>query len=418
LVCLLINTLSNVAGDLVGASVMLAKNSPDRIDRRLIVGLCLAIGALLVMPWQTTVAHELEDLEDSIAEDTDLLEISATSIGQATLNESDSSGSYELDIIGSYRLLKREPGQVVGDGRLSLWVFTVGKLGNDAAAMAKDAGLPWITSDVSVDESSTHIGVLAWQQQFFREQLLLTAGKLFVGNFVLSSDYYAANTSGFMNRAISNDRAGRYFDILGLGAQARWQADNWYSSISFADADAEDEIDFDSLADGEFVWVGEFGIATGLGTGRSEVGFLLSSIDQTDTFEAEDSVGLAFQHEYAEDAEYAVFGRYTWRSGGKVRPGMNANNELPMEEGGFVGWRWNRAFGRANEHLAVAAFYGELTREKKRRGFDRDQYGLESYWRVQWADWAAFTFDVQLMKNLQDDWEVIPGVRLKLTGIF
>ena len=101
-----------------------------------------------------------------------------------------------------------------------------------------------------------------------------------------------------------------------------------------------------------------------------------------------------------------------------MRPGINANNELPMEEGGFGGCRWNRAFGRANEHPAVAALYGELTREKKRRGFDRDQCGLEFYWRVQWADWAAFTFDVQLMKNLQDDWEVIPGVRLKLTGNF
>lgn len=228
---------------------MLTRTSPGKVTvPRIFMG-CQAIAAFIVMPWHATMAHELEDLEDSIAEDTDLLEISATSIGQATLNEGDSSGSYELDIIGSYRLLKREPGQLVGDGRLSFWVFTVGKLGNDAAGMAKNAGLAWITSDVSVDESSTNIGVLAWQQQFFREKLLITAGKLFVGNFVLSSDYYAANTSGFMNRAISNDRAGRYFDILGLGAQARWQSDNWYSSISFADADAEDEIDFDSLAD-------------------------------------------------------------------------------------------------------------------------------------------------------------------------
>ena len=263
-------------------------------------------------------------------------------------------------------------------------------LGSDAAGMAEDAGLAWIASDVSVDESSTNIGVLAWQQQLFREQLLLTAGKLFVGNFVLPSDYYAANTSGFMNRAISNDRAGRYFDLMGLDGQARWQQEGWYASISFADADAEDEIDFDSLGDGELVWVGEFGVDTGLGAARSEVGVLLTSIDQTDMFEEEDSVGVAFQHEYADDAEYAVFGRYTWRSGGKVRPGKNADDELPMKEGGFVGWRWNRAFGRAGEHLALAAFYGEMTAERKRRGFDRDQFGLESYWRVQWAEWVAF----------------------------
>ncbi len=394
------------------------KTKPVGFSALRILSGCLAIAASIMLPWNTAAGYDLENLGDSIDEHTDLLEISATTIAQTTLNEGESSGSYEVDIIGSYRLLKRDPGQLVGDGRLSLWVFRVGKVGDDAAGMAKEAGLPWITSDVSVDETSTNIGVLAWQQQFLQEQLLITAGKLFVGNFVLSSDYYAANTSGFMNRAISNDRAGRYFDILGLGAQARWQQDRWYSSISFADADAEEEIDFDSLGDGQLVWVGEFGIDTGLGTERSEVGVLVSSIDQTDTFKKEDSVGLGFQHEYADDAEYAVFGRYTWRSGGKVRPGKNANDELPMKEGGFVGWRWNRAFGRDNEHLAVAAFYGEMTPEQKRRGFDRNQFGLESYWRVKWAEWAEFTVDMQLMKNLEDNWEVIPGVRLKLTGLF
>jgi hypothetical protein len=70
-------------------------------------------------------------------------------------------------------------------------------------AIAASIVLPWITSDVSVDETSTNIGVLAWQQQFFQEKLLLTAGKLFVGNFVLSSDYYAANTSGYLQQQSS-----------------------------------------------------------------------------------------------------------------------------------------------------------------------------------------------------------------------
>ena len=394
------------------------KTDPRRVDTFRIYVRCLAITVSVLIPWSTATGHELQDLDGSIEEHRDLLEISATSIGQTTVNEGASSGSYEADIIGSYRLLKPEADQFLGDGRLSFWVFSVGKLGNDAAGMAKDAGLAWITSDVSVEETSTNIGVLAWQQQLYQDQLLISAGKMFMGNFVLSSDYYAANTSGFMNRAISNDRAGRYFDILGLGAQVRWQQDGWYSSLGFADADAEEEIDFDSLADGELAWAGEFGFATGLGTAVSEVGILLTRIDQTDTFEEEDSIGFAFQHEYKDNAEYAVFGRYTWRSGGEVRPGKNADSELPMKQGGFVGWRWNRAFGHDNEHLAVAAFYGEMTPEQRRRGFDRDQFGLESYWRMQWADWAQFTVDVQLMKNLDNNWEVIPGVRLKLTGLF
>jgi hypothetical protein len=94
---------------------------------------------------------------------------------------------------------------------------------------------------------------------------MITAGKLFIGNFVLTSDCYAANTTGFMNRDISNDRAGRYFDIIGLGMQARWQQERWYVSMGFADV------------------------------------------------KAEDSVRLAFQHDYADQAEYALYGRDTWR---------------------------------------------------------------------------------------------------------
>lgn len=73
--------------------------------------------------------------------------------------------------------------------------------------MQKRTGLPWSTSEVTVEDTSTNVGVLVWQQDFWKEQLMITAGKLFLGNFVLSSDYYAANTTGFMNRAISNNRS-------------------------------------------------------------------------------------------------------------------------------------------------------------------------------------------------------------------
>jgi hypothetical protein len=199
---------------------------------------------------------------------------------------------------------------------------------------------------------------------------MITAGKLFMGNFVLTSDYYAANTTGFMNRDISNDRAGRYFDIIGLGMQARWQQERWYVSMGFADV------------------------------------------------KAEDSVRLAFQHDYADQAEYALYGRYTWRNGGQVQTGRDPNNELPTKQGGFVGWRWNRAFGYQNQQFAVAGFYGKMNAWQRSTGFDRHQYGMETFWRYDWKEWASITFDLQVMKNIENDWEAVPGLRLKLTGLF
>jgi hypothetical protein len=363
-------------------------------------------------------AQELDDLREAIEKEVNLLEIGGTAIGQKTVRESDSSGSYELDLIGSYTVLDRGAGQAVGDGRVNFWAFSVGRLGDSAEKMQRESGLPWSTSDVTVEDTSTNVGVLVWQQQLLQEQLMITAGKLFMGNFLLSSDYYAANTTGFMNRAISNDRAGRYFDILGLGMQTRWQQDDWYVSVGFADAKAEDEFDFDSLYDGKLVWTGEFGVATGWGEHRSELAIMLASFDQTDEFEEEDSVSLAFQHNYADQAEYALYGRYTWRSGGKVLAGKNPKNELPTKQGGFFGWRWNRAFGHDNQQFAVAGFYGEMNSWQRNAGFDRDQYGLETYWRFDWKDWVSIAVDLQLMKNVEDDWEAVPGLRLKLTEVF
>ena len=363
-------------------------------------------------------AGDLEDLREAVERDEDLLEVGATAIGQATVRKGEASGSSELDIIGTYTLLEREPGQLVGDGRASFWVFTVDSIGDSAEYMQNESGLPWSTSDVTVEDSSTNVGVLVWQQELLSEQLMITAGKLFMGNFVLSSDYYAANTTGFMNRAVSNDRAGRYFDILGLGMQARWQQEGWYASVGFADAKAEDEFDFDSLSGGKLVWTGEFGVATGWGDQRSELALMVASFDQTDEFREEDSVSLAFQHEYGTSAEHALYGRYTWRNGGKVRPGNNAKNELPTKQGGFFGWRWNRAFSQANQQIAVAGFYGEMNETQRIAGFDRHQYGAETYWRIDWTAWASLTFDIQLMKNLEDDWEAIPGLRLKFTWVF
>jgi hypothetical protein len=362
-------------------------------------------------------AHELDDLRNAVENDVNLLEFGTTGIGQSTVREGNSSGSYELDLIGSYKLLEHDPGQAVGDGRVDFWVFSVGSINGSAEKMQKEAGLPWSTSDVAVEDSSTNVGVLVWQQQFFQEQLLVTAGKLFMGNFVLSSDYYAANTTGFMNRAISNDRAGRYFDVLGLGVQARWQQERWYASVGFADAKAEEEFDFDSLSDGKLIWTGEAGVATGLGTQRSEVAIMLASFDQAGEFEGEDSVSLALQHDYGDRAEYALYGRYTWRSGGKVLAGNNPKNELPTKQGGFLGWRWNRAFGNQNQQFALAGYYGEMNDWQRCIGFDRHQYGMEAYWRFDWKEWASITFDLQVMKNIQSEWEAVPGLRLKFTGL-
>jgi hypothetical protein len=86
----------------------------------------ILFSALYCLSVSVANAQQLDDLREAVENDVNLLEFGATAIGQTTVREGNSSGSYELDLIGSYKVLEHDPGQTVGDGRVDFWVFSVG----------------------------------------------------------------------------------------------------------------------------------------------------------------------------------------------------------------------------------------------------------------------------------------------------
>jgi hypothetical protein len=78
---------------------------------------------------------------------------------------------------------------------------------------------------------------------------------------------------------------------------------------------------------------------------------------------------------------------------------------------------WNRAFGCERHQVAAALLYGEPIEFTDALGFDI-QYGIEAFWKIRIGTWLEVTPDVQLIVNREDDLEIVPGLRVRLSKAF
>jgi hypothetical protein len=370
---------------------------------------------------QLVHADAFDVAQDAAHRSQDYMQVALTGIYQNAIQAGENTGNFEIDLMGAQTILDRDNNQTFGSGSLVYWVFSVDNYGDmqSTADFAGKAGLLWPTNDVAVSESFTAFGVFAWQQQLWQDRFTLHAGKLFVGNFVSESPYTASNTETFMSRVISNDMVGRYFDTMGLGAQLQYNGDRWFATGGFADATAGDEFDFSTLYNGDLTVYGEAGYQPERSLpGISVVSMLVTTAASTGTLSRQKTVTAAFTHEYGGDGtDYAVFGRYTFGDGGEGKTSESFEAALPLDNGGFLGFAWNKPFGRETQQIGAALMYGEPTDFRKSQGFD-DQYGIESYWKFDVRDWVHVSASIQVVKNVDKETEVIPGLRVKIHKSF
>jgi hypothetical protein len=386
-----------------------------------IAALCIATSLLLFQSLQPAHADFLDTAQEAASGGESYMHIALTPIFQYATRAGEDTGNFEVDLIGAQTIIERPANQHIGSASLIYWVFSVNNFGDmqSTADFAEKAGLLWPTNDVVVSDSYTAFGVFAWQQNLLQDRLVLDIGKLFVGNFVLESPYTASNTETFMSRMISNDMAGRYFDTIGLGAQLLYKGDNWFLSGGFADATAGDEFDFDTFYNGDWTVYGEAGYRPERSLpGISVISLLTPSADATTTLNNQQSISMAFTHEFGQGgADYAVFGRYTFADGGSGKMTDSLEAALPLDNGGFLGFAWNKPFGHDAQQIGAALMYGEPTAYREAQGFS-DQYGIETYWKFDILEWLRITGDLQVVNNIDDKIEIVPGFRLKLHKTF
>ncbi len=338
---------------------------------------------------------------------------------QKATRSGEAQSNYEIDFIGLQQLYHGKQNSFLGDGGLIWWaLFNQNIDGHSSSEAAERAGLLWGFNDGDAPDPEGLLGLFAWWQEFFQARLTTQLGKLYPGELYAMSKYYGDDRSSFMSSLIAGDQAGRYFENVGLGINLRYQPGDWFVQAGAIDAQAHEKLfDFKSLKKGRFMWALEMGYNPDRGDGETNITFMPYIIDSTEHLARESGLLFSFTHEFGPQAEYAAFGRYTFRDGGEGVAVEDRDEELPLRNGGFVGLAWNRPFGFARQQLSVALMYGSPAGFKRTDGFN-DQYGVEAFWKFKPTDWLNIQPDIQLVRNKDDRLEFIPGVMFKLYKIW
>jgi hypothetical protein len=356
-------------------------------------------------------------IDEAEATGRDILRVAFTPLYQNATTSDEDTGSYDLDLVGSWLAFGGDDGSI-GDGRIVLWASALDTIGSlqSATEMAANAGLLWPTNDIVVPGSSVSLPLFAWSQRFSDDRLQVWIGKLWPQLFFLQQNLVGDHPSGFMSRLISNDMAARYYDLAGLGVFAEFSGKRWYGKGGFVDAQSEAELDFSSLLEGRWAWVLEGGWRAERSTGTTSFSVVVSLVNDTDDVEGETAHSLAFNHDLG-GSEHSIFGRYTYRRGGAPLTEAGAELSKPLDRSFFLAWAWHRPFGWSRQELAAALMYGEPIEFTAALGFDI-QYGIEIFWKFRLGGWLEITPDLQLVRNRNDDLEIVPGLRLHLFRSF
>jgi hypothetical protein len=372
---------------------------------------------VLVAVGDTVHAQRFEAADEAEASGRHILQLSLTPLYQYAVDSGEDTGSYELDLSGSLRILGGQSG-AGGDGRIVFWTRLRDNLGGlqPTSEMAARSGLLWPTNDVVVTDRGASVPLLAWAQRFTDNRCRFWAGKIWPQLFFVQQKLAGDNPEGFMSRLISNDMAARYYDLAGLGAFAEYSGRKFFVKGSFVDAQADTEFDLSSFVEGRWAWIAEGGWRSRRSAGTTSLSVLVSTVSDTDDVDGETAHSLAFSHDLARSV-HTIFGRYTYRGGGAPLTEKGVELAKPLDRSAFVAWAWNRPFGSEDQQLAAAIQYGEPIEFTDALGFDI-QYGLEVFWKIRVGNWLEITPDLQLIRSLDGGFEAVPGVRLRVFKAF
>jgi len=372
-------------------------------------GLYLAFFAASLV---VTIAHA--EKFDNDPDVPDFIDLSANPQYQSLVREGGHNGNNEIDFIGLITL--RQGNGMAGDTRIGWWwLHNMTFSGTSTSELAQRGGLLWDFNDGDAPDPEDALGVFTLLQTLFEDRMELQLGKLYPGNNFAASDYWGDDRATYMSTMLSSDVVGRWFNNIGLGAQAGWFGEGWFVQGAVVDAQSQEAyFDFSSLGKGRFLWIAELGWTPDRGGTETKLSITPYIIDRTAALTRETGYVATFVHEWS---DLALYGRYTWRDGGKGRASDDVLEALPVKRGGFLGLAWNRPFNRTTDQLAFAIMQGTPSDQRRTDGFD-SQAGVEIYWAIQPKPWFIVTPDLQWVKNKDGKMETIFGLRLKLRAFY
>jgi hypothetical protein len=307
--------------------------------------------------------------------------------------------SQSLNVYGEWELFK-EP---ENEGTLYLFFLHESEsLGTTAGEFAGAVGTTVLPND-DVGNATNALAHFGWTQKLFDGRLELAVGQLGLKLMLDQNDYAGWDRVSFIAEPLSGNPV-RNFPIAAMGVDTTVHiTDDLQVSMLVADADGYPFYpDFKSVGR-RFVYVPGFVYTPtipGLGKGRYEVNF--SHTDRTERFNRNRSSSVwlfSFQQELS--PKLAAFMRY----------GTGDGRRTTVQQSLSTGIVFTQVRGYNNDWFGVGFIWNDPS-----DGARRDDYGMETFWRLQLTENIQFTPDVQLYfdpsRNPNRNIEAALGFRL------
>jgi hypothetical protein len=269
----------------------------------------------------------------------------------------------------------------------------------NGAEFSQSLGLTSFTSDspANVDMFRS----VAWHQKLMDGRLDVRIGQLEPAALFNSNTYASDDMRSFLSTPLSSEPS-RTHPGPGFGAVVINEiTDDVFFGGALADARGEGEfMNLSSFSKGDYMtnaYVAWKPTIEGLGPGSYQ--FAMYFVDATKTEASSRGFGLNFEQSLGDDR--AVFLKYN-----------QSDKRKPLVRKSIAGGiMWTNPFGCGEDWLGLGAGWSEPTDQTL-----RDEYLLESFWRMQLTPAVQFTSGVQLWFNPSmargDDLEAVFTLRL------
>lgn len=258
--------------------------------------------------------------------------------------------------------------------------LNVGQLtATSGADFSRSLGLSSFTNDSPADADLFR--AFAWHQQLVDGLVEVRVGQLEPASLLNSTSYASDDTRSFLSTPLSSEPS-RTHPGPGVGVIVVGEIlEDVFLGGALVDANGKGEfLDFHSFFQGDTmtnVYVAWKPTICGLGPGSYQAAIYF--VDATDSEPYSRGIGINLEQSLGDD--WAVFFKYN----------ESDKRQLLIRQSAAGGIMWTNPFGWGEDWLGLAAGWSEPTDQTL-----RDEYVLESFWRMQMTPALQFTPGVQL----------------------
>lgn len=271
-------------------------------------------------------------------------------------------------------------------------------LGTDAFEFAADLGMRSLSISGEDAGSFASFDQISWEQLFLDGDVNVTLGQLDPTSLFDENAYAGNDRESFIAEPFSSDPV-RPTWTPGLGAGIWYSPERWYVGAALIAADGNREaIDTDAVSDGNWSHLAEAALTPDLrDMGRGTYRLTFQNVEASD--EGPDGLSWAASVDQEMGERHGVFARWSYGDGHRTRFDQMISTGIVIDE----------MFGAPHDRFGLGLFWGSPSESAL-----REEWGFETYWRVQLTQRVDITPDLYFLKPSEkgEPLHAILGLRL------